>query len=61
MEKMKLKMRDWKKDAASPSAAALGGREIKFSDADRLANACLMHFTEALNATYGIMLYSGSD
>jgi len=34
---------------------------VKFSAVDRFLNACLMHFTEALNATYGIMLYSGSE
>lgn len=34
---------------------------MKFSAADRFLNACLMHFTEALNATYGIMLYCGSE
>lgn len=39
----------------------LGRREMKFSAVDRFLNACLMHFTEALNATYGIMLYSRSE
>lgn len=34
---------------------------MKFSAVDRFLNACLMHFTEALNATYGIMLYAGSE
>lgn len=34
---------------------------MKFSAEDRFLNACLMHFTEALNATYSIMLYSRSE
>lgn len=32
---------------------------MKFSAADRFPNACLMNFTEELNATYEIMQHCG--
>lgn len=34
---------------------------MKFSAADRFLNACLMNFTEELNATYGIMQHCGLE